>query len=403
MQNFDDFDKIFRISDLVVKYIRKELNMQEQSELNQWIESDSENKALFERLVKERNIEEESNLFSTGNKQQAWQNIMNRTEGVELKHRRGSYMKYAAAIAFLILSFFAVIKFKLFSGENLLKESQVAKVEPTEIFPGGNKAVLTLGDGSRIVLDSLKDGNIAEQLGGIVKKTKEGQIVYDLSDITTKIESQKLVYNTVSTPKGGEYQLTLPDGTKVWLNSMSTLKFPVVFAGNERKVELTGEAYFEVAKDKTKPFFVQAKDTKVQVLGTHFNISAFADETEVRTTLLEGSVKVDRGMKTIVLVPGQEASASDSKVGFTVREADLEKVMAWKNGYFVFRDEPLESLMKRISRWYNIEVDYKGDMGSNTFGGKFSKNSTLSELLRSLELTGTVKFKTQERRVTVMQ
>lgn len=211
------------------------------------------------------------------------------------------------------------------------------------------------------------------------------------------------MYNTVSTPKGGEYQLTLPDGTKVWLNSMSTLKFPVVFAGNERKVELTGEAYFEVAKDKTKPFFVQAKDTKVQVLGTHFNISAFADETEVRTTLLEGSVKVDRGMKTIVLVPGQEASASDSKVGFTVREADLEKVMAWKNGYFVFRDEPLESLMKRISRWYNIEVDYKGDMGSNTFGGKFSKNSTLSELLRSLELTGTVKFKTQERRVTVMQ
>lgn len=404
MQNFEEFDRIFKISELVVKHIREELSVDERQQLENWLNSDEGNKALLDKLVDEQKLKIEAEyFFGKNNKEQAWQNIIERKEQVD-RYKPSYWLitKYAAAVAFIVLSVMAVLKFRLSSVDTGSGEKSLAKVEPAEIYPGGNKAVLTLADGSHIVLDSLANGNVAEQYGSIIKKTKEGQIIYDLS-LSSKKTNDEIVYNIISTPKGGEYQLILPDGTKVWLNSMSSLRFPVTFSGKERRVELIGEGYFEVAKDKTKPFYVQAKDMEIRVLGTHFNISSFADESQIKTALLEGSVKINRGNKEAILTPGQEAVAYNGKSGFTTQDADIEQTMAWRNGYFLFRDESIESLMRRISRWYNVEIAYEDNLEGKTFGGKFSKNSTLSELLKSLELTGTVKFKMHERRVTVMQ
>ncbi|WP_353138775.1 FecR domain-containing protein [Pseudopedobacter sp.] len=405
MQNFEEFDRIFKISELVVKHIREELSVDERQQLENWLNSDVGNKALLDKLVDEQKLKIEAEyFFGKNNKEQAWQNIIERKEQVD-RYKPSYWLitKYAAAVAFIVLSVMAVLKFRLSSVDTGSGEKSLAKVEPAEIYPGGNKAVLTLADGSHIVLDSLANGNVAEQYGSIIKKTKEGQIIYDLSSLSSKKTNNEIVYNIISTPKGGEYQLILPDGTKVWLNSMSSLRFPVTFSGKERRVELIGEGYFEVAKDKTKPFYVKAKDMEIRVLGTHFNISSFADESQIKTTLLEGSVKINRGNKEAILTPGQEAVAYNGKSGFTTQDADIEQTMAWRNGYFLFRDESIESLMRRISRWYNVEIAYEDNLEGKTFGGKFSKNSTLSELLKSLELTGTVKFKMHERRVTVMQ
>lgn len=398
MQNLDEFDKIFRIGDLVVKYINEELNEPEQSELNKWLESSDSNRELFNQLINSAHQKQAAEFF-TNDKKEAWTNIYGQVKSQRISDYK--LFKYAAVLAFVLFSAWMATKYDFFAKISTKNDPVIAKVQKQEIIqPGGNKAVLTLYNGEQIELDSLENGTVAEQFGNTVSKTEEGKLVYNFSSGSAKNEQ---AFNTISTPKGGEYQLILPDGTKVWLNSMSSLKFPVTFNSRERAVELIGEAYFEVAKDKSRPFRVYTKDTKVEVLGTHFNISAFADDSSVRTSLLEGAVKVEKGQKSVTLKPGQEALSFDSKDGIITQEADLEKVMAWKNGYFLFRDEPIESLMQRISRWYNVDVYYQGNVTGETFGGKFSKKSSLSELLKSLELTGTIKFKTQERRITVMQ
>lgn len=265
-----------------------------------------------------------------------------------------------------------------------------------------NRATLTLSDGRQIILDEAVNGELAKEEHAVISKTEDGQIIYNLSALAKENEKGKSVYNTISTPKGGNYQLILPDGTKVWLNAMSSLKFPAVFTGNDRKVELTGEGYFEVAKNKAKPFFVTAGDATIKVLGTHFNVSAYKDENNIKTTLLEGSVKVGNKANAGVLKPGQQAEFAGAS-SINIKEVNTDDIMAWKNGYFIFRDEPIQSIMQKISRWYDIDVSYNGDMRGKEFGGKYLKTNSLSELLESLELTGTINFKIEGRRVTVMQ
>lgn len=273
----------------------------------------------------------------------------------------------------------------------------VNKIENSE------KAILTLSDGREIVLDQAKSGELAQEKNAVISKTADGQVVYNLSALKQTATNKQLTYNTITTPKGGNYQVILPDGTKVWLNAMSSLKFPVAFAGEHRNVELTGEGYFEVAKDKTKPFVVVAKDMKVRVLGTHFNVSAYDDDSSVKTSLLEGSVKAETSSSSILIKPGQQAYLLNGSSSINVKDIDVDEIIAWKNGYFVFRNEPIESIMKKISRWYDIEVNYQGNLSGKEFGGKYLKTNTLSELLKSLELTGTINFKVEGRRVTVMQ
>lgn len=398
----EEFEDHYGISVLILKYLKDELSTAEKAELDEWLLESDHNRKLFEKITNPHFVDPELKSFSESNKELAWQKIE------EAAKRKGSViprvkkdrniLRYAAIIAFAMVSgILMVYQFKQ-KGHHSKESSHLVH---NEITPGGNKAVLTLADGTKIVLDEAKNGRLAKQQNAVITKAKDGQLIYDLSKSGGRT-SGETAYNTMATPRGGQYQLVLPDGTNVWLNSMSSLKFPTVFNGKERRVELIGEAYFEVAKDKSRPFYVSAKDMEVKVLGTHFNIAAYADEDNMRATLLEGSVKVNRGERESVILPGQEALVSSSQNGFTIRQADVEKAVAWKNGYFLFRNESIESLMTTISRWYDMDVYYEGGMQDKIYGGKFSKTGNLSELLKSLELTGTIKFKVEGRRITVM-
>jgi transmembrane sensor len=269
-----------------------------------------------------------------------------------------------------------------------------------DIRPGGNRAILTLADGSTIVLDSARNGILAKQDNADIHKTKNGAIYYQAGG--AKDNTQHQLTNTITTPRGGQYQLTLPDGTNVWLNASSSLTFPVAFTQTERKVQLEGEAYFEVAKDKTKPFLVITRNSEVKVLGTHFNIMTYPDEASTKTTLLEGSVNIRNNISSITLKPGQQAELSDKAGHIKISQANTEEAVAWRSGYFMFNNEDIKSVMRKISRWYDVDVIYACDTSGKDFGGTVSRFKNVSDVLRMLELTGTVHFKVDGRRIIVM-
>ncbi|KIA96949.1 hypothetical protein OC25_00650 [Pedobacter kyungheensis] len=254
-----------------------------------------------------------------------------------------------------------------------------------DIKPGRNKALLTLADGSVIDLDNAKPGEIAAQNGIIVRKTANGKLEYIVKDVANA--NQAISTNLISTPRGGQYEVTLPDGTKVWLNAASSLKYPSSFAKNERKVELQGEAYFEVAKDKNRPFRVATNQQTVEVLGTHFNINAYNDEAQVKTTLLEGAVNVSSGTNSLKLKPGQQAllNQADAKLRLNPN-VDVDKEMAWKNDLFAFDNDDLKTIMRQISRWYDLDVVYQGKITDEKYVGEIPRNSNLSEVFKILEL-----------------
>ena len=254
----------------------------------------------------------------------------------------------------------------------------------SHILPGTNKATLTLSNGQKISLDDVANGEIAQQAGIRITKSGNGQLVY------TAVKGDNAIpvaQNTISTPKGGQYQLILPDGTKVYLNAASTLSYPTAFQDKGRLVELNGEAYFEVAKNKLLPFRVKSGQQTVEVLGTHFNVNAYADEGAIRTTLLEGAVKISAGMITQVIKPGQQAILNKNTADkIVITEVNTDKVIAWKNGVFSFENEDLKSVMRQISRWYNVEVIYTGVSSDEKYYGEISKNSKLGEVFEILEL-----------------
>ncbi|MGV3510275.1 MAG: FecR family protein [Sphingobacteriaceae bacterium] len=325
----------------------------------------------------------------------------NETAVVSLNNRtskRRFWLQSAAASLILLLS--AGLYF--YKKTEPVTIASVKKEIPVDIPAGGNAATLTLADGTRILLDDAQNGVLASEGNTSVKKTKDGQLVYDLSNLNA-LTNSKLTYNTISTPNGGQYQVILPDGTKVWLNAGSSLTFPTAFKGNERKVTMEGEAYFEVAKNKLAPFRVEAMGQTVEVLGTHFNVMAYNDESSVQTTLLEGSVRVIKNKNSQVIVPGEQAKVKGDYISVTTE--DTKAITAWKDGFFVFKSENIQSIMRKISRWYNVKINYEGNVSNKSFGGKISRNRNISEVLEMLELTGSVHFKIasgNERRITVM-
>ncbi|MDB5122411.1 MAG: hypothetical protein JWP94_540 [Mucilaginibacter sp.] len=266
-----------------------------------------------------------------------------------------------------------------------------------DISPGTNKAVLTLSDGKRISLNDASSGRLAVRPGVRIVKKGSGEIIYLVTGKPGGIRP-----NNVTTPNGGQWRVVLPDGTKVWLNAASSFTYPTSFAGPVRVVQLSGEAYLEVAKDKRHPFIVKTRQQQVEVLGTHFNINAYPNELSIRTTLAEGRVKVSGSTgQTRILAPGQQAVLSGE--GLTVVEADVEEALAWKNGYFRFNDERIQSVMRKLSRWYNIDVQYSSAVSPNGLNGKISRYKNISQVLNALEATKMVHFKMEGRRVTVMQ
>lgn len=271
-----------------------------------------------------------------------------------------------------------------------------------DIAPGGNKAILTLADGSKLVLDDSKNGKLAMQGKTVVQKTGSGMLSYLSAALSST--SSEITYNTITTPRGGQYHVTLPDGTQVWLNAASSLKFPTAFNGKERDVELSGEAYFEVVKNKAMPFHVASAGQNIEVLGTHFDINGYKDEASINTTLLEGSVKVTKGALSATLKPGQQSSISNNETNAAIKVnevEDLEEITAWKDGKFHFGNTDIKTVMRQLSRWYDVEIEYEGKIAADdVFTGTFSRDMTLAKALKLLEFSG-VNFKIEGRKIIV--
>jgi transmembrane sensor len=299
----------------------------------------------------------------------------------------------AASIVGLIITGFFLIGHD--SSKQIVKTDTKERRFRNDVAPGGYKATLTLADGSVILLDDANNGTLTQQGDAKVIKL-DGKVLYDLVANTKQV-----VYNTISTPRGGQYQLALPDGSMVWLNATSSVRFPTAFTGNDRRVEITGEAYFEVAKDPARPFIVSVNNAEVQVLGTHFNINAYNDEEEVKTTLLEGSVKFVNGAGNIILRPGQQSQLSKDGIIKLENSVNVEEVIAWKNGRFNFENAGIEMIMRQLSRWYDVEIEYNGKT-DDLFIAEMPRDIKLSDALKALELTGRVRFEIDGKKIIVM-
>lgn len=374
--------------DLIQKYLSGKATTKERVTLESWYLLHSEN-------MRDKMPEPDYELLES----QMWPVIDAKTTSIRKRFRL--WPQIAAAVAFIAIGIY------LYQTSDLIFSRNAETVMKNDIAPGKNRATLTLTNGEVI---NLSDVNTGVVINNYKVAYNDGRFI---RNSTLNVDENI----TAATPRGGTYQIILPDGTKVWLNAQSSLKFPATFSGvDSRKVELKGEAYFEVSKDKKKPFLVHAGRQQVQVLGTHFNINAYDDSEGIRTTLLEGSVKVgvmnpaaiDKrtgmlkpGVGTII-APGQQAELI---YGLPIKlvQANLEEAMAWKNGQFMFNQENLQTIMLRVARWYDVEVVYSPGFKSEPFTGSVSRFANISSVLKVLELTGTVHFKIEGRRVTVMR
>ncbi len=307
-------------------------------------------------------------------------------------------MLYRSAAAVLIFFLSAYFIYTLVP-QNKKTSHGAAENQPVahEVLPGGNKAVLTLGDGETVMLDDAKTGEVARQGNTQVYKTAAGEVVYKADGN----ENEEVVYHTLSTPRGGQYKLMLPDGSSVWLNSASSIRYATVFSGTERVVEVTGEAYFEIAHDATKPFVVKVNEMDIRVLGTHFNVNAYNDESSLNTTLLQGSVSLSKAGNTMQLKPGQQAQLNGEKGFRMVNDVDLDEVVAWKNGYFSFNKADLQTVMRQIARWYDVTISFEGKIPHREFVGKIKRNNNASEVLKILQ-ESKVHFKIEGKKIIVM-
>ncbi|WP_176141068.1 FecR family protein [Sphingobacterium nematocida] len=292
---------------------------------------------------------------------------------------------YAAAA---VLFFFSITGIYLYNTSQVAQVPKLTSIYGDDVAPGGNRATITLSNGTLIELSADQDGVIAS---GSELSYSDGRKILDAT--------KDIQYATLQTPRGGQYRLTLPDGSKVILNAESTLRYPNSFVNlKNREVSLSGEAYFEVAKDKQHPFIVLSAQQKIEVLGTHFNVSSYHNEETTLTTLVEGSVRVNNS----ILKPNQQSVLKEGQI--RIREVDVEQAIAWKNGYLMFDDEPLYSIMQKIERWYDVEVVYApGVDQTKRYGGGVSRYDAISKVLDKLKLTGSVHFKIEGRKITVMK
>ncbi|TKC58503.1 DUF4974 domain-containing protein [Pedobacter hiemivivus] len=391
-----------RFKALLAAYYSGSISADDRKELNSLLHDNTSYNNLQELITESVSDADLEEHFAPETLEMVYQRIKQENslhqEGLGLtvvRNKRYTWIAAAAAI-FIFLSVGIYI--------NHLKQTSTATdhyIAKSTIHPGTNKAILTLSDGKKIFLDDMHKGKIAQQSGIVIEKMKSGELNYVASSTSEQAADKALTYNTINIPRGGQYQVNLPDGTKVWLNAASALVYPVIFKGTERLVKLTGEAYFEVAKNKSKPFKVATANQTIEVLGTHFNVNAYADETSVNTTLLEGSVKIILSSSALsqVISPGQQARVNTK---INVYPVDTEEAVAWKNGLFMFNKETIQSVMRQISRWYDVEVEYKGEIAAKGFWGTIPRDKDLTYVLKVLEETGVAHFKLIGRRIVVM-
>lgn len=370
---------IFWIANRITGYLNATLTSSEQKELFKWVEADEANYDLFCQILDEQQLEKDHAIMTGFDTNAALQKVLPKLSApvVTIKFKR-NYLPYIAAAASLVLCLAVGVYFILNQQQPVQSyTSNKAKVEDHKVY-------LTLSDGRRISLSDAGNGQVAEQAGVKISKTKDGQLIYQGEG------AGATVYNTISIPKGNQYQIILPDGTKVWLNAASSLKYPATFANlKERKVELSGEAYFEVKHDARQPFRVQTRGQVVEDIGTAFNINAYSDEKTVETSLIEGAVKVTDQMakQSRTIIPGEQTLVSADQA-IQVKKADLQKITAWKNGEFFFKDDDLSSILRQISRWYDVAIVYQGPVPVSKFTGQASRKITLDQMMDIIKESG---------------
>lgn len=393
-----------KIADLLLLEIQGKLTSEQRKELDEYARASAQNERMRSNLTDIGYLSSRLQDHETAelSKAEDWQKLRSKTTAIPVPaaHRvhflRTAWFRYASAVIIIatgISAWFFANNKKPFSTIARMSEDTIQ----TNIGPGGHGAILTLANGKTVLLDSLANGLIADQEGAKVVLDK-GLLAYDPSGNMNRAE--ELVYNTLVIPKGRQFQLMLPDGSKVWLNSASSLRYPVSFNGDTRTVEMTGEGYFEVAKN-TKPFYVKVNDIKVVVMGTGFNIMAYEDEDMISTTLAEGMVKVMYGETAVIIKPGQQASLPDGGDRFQISTPDLDQVLSWKNGQISFTSAALPVVMRQISRWYDIDIDYEGAVPTKHFNGIIDQNLHLRDVLKVLTVYG-IHFRLDGRKLTVL-
>ena len=397
-----------RLQVLMELYFEKSINEVELHELSQWVTLHAADEKLLQLLQQQWHKHQALDTLSNAESERIIAAILTPlpstqiipfTSNIVTGNAKTTWLKrIAVAASLLIIPSVGYFVLRPTHVSPSTKSIATINASKNDMMPGGQKALLTLSDGSQIVLDSASNGLLSKQGGTKIIKLANGQVEYTASTLG----STQTLYNTMSTPAGGQYQITLPDGSKVWLNASSSIHYPTAFLEKERRVTITGEAYFEIAKNANKPFIVKVYNgAEVKVLGTHFNVKSYADEDEIQTTLLEGSINIYNGLKNNLLVPGNQAKIDKSGVIKVQADADLEEVVAWKNGNFQFNSADIKSVLRQAARWYNIEVVYLGKPSTeNRFTGKIPMSVNLSRLLRWLEYSD-VHFKLDGKKLIV--
>jgi len=400
-----DEEQASRVAYLVAGYIRHTLTEREHDELDEWIIASDDNQKLFEELTDPENIQVGLNKMKGINVDAARERVKSKirfTDEVEVKvEKKKRWIPYGVAASVIVLA--GLVLFFMLNKKPKTVNEQIVT---SQIEPGGNHATLTLADGRKINLGEAKNGLIDSTNGNEVLKTTDGQISYENGTVATK------KYHVLTTPAGGQYNVVLPDGSRVWLNSSSSLRYPVGFSRNERVVELSGEGYFEVAKEKAaditgmelgRRFVVKLKNgSQVEVLGTHFNIMAYDDEKNIQATLIEGSVTLRSATMGSTMSPGYQSTIVEHGFIETKANADTSMALAWKNGMFQFKDANIEDVMRQVARWYNVEIVYEGKPDQH-FNATIYRKEPVEKLLDYLEQTNEVHFKVEGRKIVVMK
>jgi ferric-dicitrate binding protein FerR (iron transport regulator) len=420
-------EKVNRITSLIEKFLEEKLNAEEDRELKEWLAEAEQNDSFFKQITDKNQLREKLRIYASADSEAMWRKTMQKIDGgaklidlyPEKKTIKMPFGWIAAAASIILL-----ISAGAWYFTNQYTTTQTAKTDKnsnnnsglnSRIVPGGNKATLTLADGSTIMLNAVQNGNVADQGHILVTKT-DGRLIYNRKPDSDGSADVKELFNTITTPRGGEYQITLPDGSKVWLNAASSLRFPIAFAGNERVVELTGEAYFEVnpqiqqgSKQKGQtaktPFIVKINTpagnrNEVEVLGTHFNVMAYTEEGAIKTTLVEGKVKVTSGNNYQTIRPGEQAKLGAGNI--SVQHVDAEDVIGWTNGFIPVGGHDLEYTMRQIARWYDVNIVYQGKKPDVGFEGKLPRASSIDDIIKLLNLNNIkARLNEKERKIIV--
>ncbi|CAL1516375.1 FecR domain-containing protein [Chitinophaga sp. MM2321] len=404
-------EKSERISELIFRFLNEELLPAEAQELEEWLQADLQNRQYFLSLVEPDSLREgiqqaytlESSRISV--QERILKTIAEEAVPKRIPVRRMVFHPYGWWAAAAVIAVLLSVGLFFWPQRTHIPQQGQSHVPVADVLPASNKAVLTLADGATVTLDST--GQQVIRQGNTAIRQNNGQLEYAPQGGEAVVS-----YNVLTTPRGGQFAITLPDGSKVWLNSASSLRYPTAFKGKDRVVELKGQGYFEIAANASQPFIVkipgrqnlqgEVHDLEVQVLGTSFDIMAYPDETAVNTTLLDGAVKVRKGAVAQVLQPGQQAVLNDKDTNIAVSLVDVSKVVAWKNGFFVFNNMNLPAILREISRWYDVEIVYNAPPNGRLYGGGISRKKSLSGILRFLEAGGTNHFRIEGRQVIVM-